>query len=131
MICESGYKLKLTTGEVKTFDTDLELDAYIDEQIRLHPNAVSIEDFVTRAVDFQKNTVDILDEISSKVSSVLKPVKKSNGKNYDSEIASEDPEDEEILYYTIDNSIGVTRFLQTFQQPSSGDPFAVKFDKKS
>lgn len=54
MICENGYKLKLTTGEVKTFDTDLELDAYIDEQMRLHPNAVSIEDFVTRAVDFQK-----------------------------------------------------------------------------
>jgi hypothetical protein len=133
MICENGYKLKLTTGEVKTFDTDLELDAYIDEQMRLHPNAVSIEDFVTRAVDFQKNTVEILDEISSKVSSVSKPVRKTDGKKYDKVIGSEDPEDEEILYYTIDKSIGVTRFLQSeeVKVPSTGDPFAIKFNKES
>ena len=121
MICENGYKLKLTTGEVKTFDTDLELDTYIDEQMRLHPNAVSIEDFVTRAVDFQKNTIDILDEISSKVSSVSRLVSYNN---------SEDPEDISS-FYVIDKSIGVTRFLQTFQQPSSGDPFAVPFNEDS
>ena len=121
MICENGYRLKLTNGKDKTFDTDLELDAYIDEQMRLHPNAVSIDDFVTRAVDFQKNTIDILDEISSKVSSVSRLVTYNN---------SEDPEDTSS-FYIIDKSIGVTRFLQTFQQPSSGDPFAVPFNEES
>ena len=121
MICENGYELKLASGEVKTFNTDLELDAYIDELLRANPNAVDISTFVTRAVNFQKETVEILDEISEKVSSVSELV---------SYHASEDPEDI-IEFYKIKNSIGVTRFLQTNEVPSTGDPFGVPFNEDS
>ena len=70
MICENGYILKTNNGN-KEFDSDIELDAYIDDILKLYPNIVDISDFVTRAVDFQKGTIDILDEISKKVSSYL------------------------------------------------------------
>lgn len=121
MICENGYKLKLKSGKVIEFNSDLELDAYFDEFIRNHPNVLDFSDFVTRAVDFQKNTVDILDEISKKVSSVSRLV---------TYVASDDPEDE-VSFYKIDNSIGVTRFLQQFDVPSTGDPFMIEFNRDS
>lgn len=121
MICENGYKLKLTNGQNIEFNNDLELDAYIDDELRKHPGAVNIDDFATRAVDFQKNTIDILNEISSEVSSVSQLV---------TYIASDDPEDE-VSFYKIPNSIGVNRFLQTFIVPSTGDPFTVEFNKDS
>ena len=130
MICENGYKLNLKNGEVLTFKTDLDLDTYIDDLLKLHPNAVNTSDFITRAVDFQKNTVEILDEISKKVSSVSRPVYKAD--DYDTVVASEDPEDK-VAYYIIDKSIGVTRFLtdEKVRIPSTGNPFAVKFDEES
>ncbi len=121
MICENGYKLKLKSGEVLTFKTDLELDSYIDDLLKLHPNAISTSDFITRAVDFQKNTIDILDEISKKVSSVSRLVTYHN---------SQDPEDTSS-FYMIDGSIGVTRFLQTYAVPSTGDLFTVPFNEDS
>lgn len=121
MICENGYKLELKSGKILTFDNDLELDKYIDEQIQLHPNAVDLSDAITRAVDFQKNTTDILDEISKKVSSVSQLV------TYQ---ASDDPEDT-VSYYKIVNSIGVTRFLQEQNQPSTGDLFTTPFNEAS
>ena len=121
MICENGYKLKLTSGEVLEFNNDLELDAYFDNLARLHPGAININDLLTRAVNFQKNTTDILDEISKKVSSVSRLVTYHN---------SEDPEDLSS-FYAIDGSIGVTRFLQTFTVPSTGDVFTVPFNEDS
>ena len=121
MICENGYKLKLTSGEVLEFNNDLELDAYFDDLARLHPGAININDLLTRAVNFQKNTTDILDEISKKVSSVSRLVTYHN---------SEDPEDLSN-FYAIDGSIGVTRFLQTFTVPSTGDVFTVPFNEES
>ena len=121
MICENGYKLNLKNGEVLTFKTDLDLDTYIDDLLKLHPNAVNTSDFITRAVDFQKGTVEILDEISKKVSSVSQLITYHN---------SEDPEDTSS-FYKIDRSIGVTRFLQKFSQPSTGDPFAIEFNEDS
>ena len=121
MICENGYKLKLANGKVQEFDNDLELDSYIDFELSKHPDAVNISDFATRAVDFQKDTIEKLNEISSEVSSVSQLVKY---------VASDDPEDE-ISFYKIPNSIGVTRFLQTFVVPSTGDPFTVEFNKDS
>lgn len=121
MICENGYKLKLTNGQTIEFNNDLELDAYIDNELRKHPGAINIDDFATRAVDFQKNTIDILNEISSEVSSVSQLV---------TYVASDDPEDK-ISFYKIPNSTGVTRFLQTFVVPSTGDPFSIEFRKDS
>jgi hypothetical protein len=120
-ICENGYKLELKNGESKTFANDLELDKYLDEQIRLHPNVVDLSDALTMAVNFQKNTTDVLDEISKKVSSVSRLVTYHN---------SEDPEDLSS-FYAIDGSIGVTRFLQTFTVPSTGDLFSVPFNEDS
>ena len=121
MICKNGYKLKLKSGKVIDFDSDLELDAYFDELSRNHPNVIDLSDFVTRAVDFQKDTIEVLDEISQKISSVSQKV---------TYVASDDPEDN-VSFYRIDNSIGVTRFLQQSDVPSTGDPFMVEFNKDS
>lgn len=129
MICENGYILKTNNGN-KEFDSDIELDTYIDDLLKLYPNIVDISDFVTRSVDFQKGTIDILDEISKKVSSVSRLI--TYNKN-DVEVVSgsEDAEDVQFSYYKIDNSIGVNRFLQKFNLPSTGELFTVPFNKES
>ena len=134
MICENGYKLKLKSGKILLFDNDLELDTYFDEFIRLHPNAVDLSNTITRAVDFQKNTIDILDEISKKISSVSQLVTYDKIKDSDKQLSvhnSEDPEDITYSFYRIPNSIGVTRFLQEQNQPSTGDPFTTPFNENS
>ena len=124
MICENGYKVKLANNTERVFKTDLDLDTFIDEQIRQHPagfeSKVPYNDFITRAYDFQKETIEILDEISKEVSSVSRLVSYQN---------SEDPEDV-VSYYIIDGSIGVTKFLQNYSS-ENGDPFMIPFNEES
>ena len=129
MICENGYILKTNSGN-KEFDSDIELDAYINDLLKLYPNIVDISDFVTRSVDFQKGTIDILDEISKKVSSVSRLIT-YNKDDIEVGSGSEDAEDVQFSYYKIDNSIGVNRFLQKFNLPSTGELFTVPFNKES
>lgn len=123
MICENGYKIKLGNTE-RVFKTDLDLDTFIDDEIRKHPagfeSKVPYDDFITRAYDFQKEAIEILDEISREVSSVSRLITYQN---------SEDPEDVES-YYVIDDSIGVTRFLQKYNT-ENGDPFMIPFNVES
>lgn len=130
MICENGYLLKLKDGTTKTFDTDLELDEYIDSILRQHNGAVDISDFVTRAVNFQKNAIEILDEISKKVSSVSQLVTYKTDPR-ETNAASDDPEDGIVSFYKIPNSVGVNRFLQEYNQPSTGNAFTPSFNADS
>ena len=122
MICENGYSLTLKDGSIRTFNTDLELDAFLDEQIRLHPGSVNTSEFLTEAVDFQKEPVKILDEIASAVSSVSRRVEYMPN--------SDDPEDV-VSYNVIDGSIGVNRFLQKFKVPSEDELFVQPFNKEA
>ena len=122
MICENGYSLILKDGSIRTFNTDLELDAFLDEQIRLHPGSVNISEFLTEAVDFQKEPLKILDEIASAVSSVSRKVEYMPN--------SDDPEDI-VSYNIIDGSIGVNRFLQKFKVPSEDELFVQPFNKEA
>lgn len=122
MICENGYSLTLKDGSIRTFNTDLELDAFLDEQIRLHPGSVNTSEFLTEAVDFQKEPIKILDEIASAVSSVSRKVEYMPN--------SDDPEDI-VSYNIIDGSIGVNRFLQKFKVPSEDELFVQPFNKEA
>ena len=128
MICENGYRLTFKDGSKVEFDSDLELDSFLDEQIKQHPYAVDISEYVTMAVDFQKEPIKILDEIASAVSSVSRKVEYSKHSKDDEFDLYEDPEDI-VSFYKIDNSIGVNRFLKSFKIPSSDELFLQPFNK--
>lgn len=125
MICENGYKYKFSKdGKWNDANSDLELDTAIAKYIGQYSDAidriVKPEEYVTKAYDFQKETIDILDEISKEVSSVSRLVTYQN---------SEDPEDV-VSYYMIDGSIGVTRFLQEYNS-EDGDRLMIPFNEES
>lgn len=135
MICENGYKYKFNKdGQWHEAESDLELDSglanYAEQFANVIDHIIKLDQHVTRAVDFQAPTLEKIDEISKKVSSMSQLVTYSISKNPEDCIASEDPEDF-ISYYKIDRSIGVNKFLKGYDNPDSGDPFMIPFNEES
>ena len=131
-ILNDGCKwlLKLKNGEIKEFSTEAALDKFIQDKIK--DGTYNVEDGklkIVQSVDLVERTKKLLDDIKTEISGVAEWVTpdKINSNNPLFNGNSEEIEG----YYRIPKSIGVNRYLQSFNAPNSDKPFVQPFNKEA
>ena len=130
-ILNDGCKwiIDLNNGEKPLeFSTEAALDKYIQDKIKDGTWDVKDGDLkIFQSVDLVERTKHLLDDIKSEISGVAEWVAPDKIRSNSSLFNGNSEEVEG--YYKIPNSIGVNKFLQTFNAPDSDKPFVQPFNK--
>jgi len=106
-------------GNTETFGSDFELDAFVLDAIQNNKIKFDTTRGTYWSLDPQESSKQIIEDIIKDA---------HEGATVRTKQIGDDPDDFEI-YYQIDGSIGVTRFLQEFGLPGSDVSIVTKFDE--